>query len=123
MSPNLNMSKSKPKQIKRVEIRWDPDDYHVVEERAGLCDLNISEFIRRATMARKVTPSVDHHAIAELRRLGGLLKHLYPKNTNWTSEEKKRYWSGYEQLLETANRIEAKHYQPGGKPHRPKGAA
>ncbi len=57
-------------------------------------------------MSRKITVSVDREAAAELRRLGGLLKHLYPKTANWSADEKKRYWAGYETLLAVAKRID-----------------
>ena len=91
---------------RRVEIRWDLKDHHAVVQKAKVCGLNTSEFIRRATMRRQIRTLTDEAAIAELRRLGGLLRHLYPKNANWTPEEKKRYWAGYEELLKVAKKIE-----------------
>uniref|UniRef100_E6PP72 Mobilization protein MobB n=1 Tax=mine drainage metagenome TaxID=410659 RepID=E6PP72_9ZZZZ len=91
---------------KRVEIRWARDDYQAVVHKAQACGLTLSAFIRRATMGRRITTLTDQTAIAELRRLGGLLKHLYPKQAHWTAQEKKRYWAGYEQLLEVAKAIE-----------------
>jgi hypothetical protein len=96
----------KPRSKRRVEIRWDLKDHHTVVQRAKACGLNTSEFIRRAAMRRQIRSLTDAAAIAELRRLGGLLRHLYPKNANWTPEEKKRYWAGYEKLLGAAKRIE-----------------
>ena len=91
---------------KRVEIRWARDDYQAVVHKAQACGLTLSAFVRRATMGRRITTLTDQTAIAELRRVGGLLKHLYPKQAHWTEQEKKRYWAGYEQLLEIAKAIE-----------------
>ncbi len=98
--------KTKKPTKRRVEIRWDLEDHHTVVQKARVCGLSNSEFIRRAAMRRQIRTLTDAAAIAELRRLGGLLRHLYPKNANWTPEEKKRYWAGYEQLLAAAQKIE-----------------
>ncbi|MHB1670243.1 plasmid mobilization protein [Thiomonas sp.] len=102
------MSKIETKPRKRVEIRWDADDYQVLAERAALCDLTVSEFVRRATMTRPILTAADQKAVLELRRVAGMLKHLYPRNANWSNEEKWRYWDGRENLLAIAARIAGK---------------
>ncbi|MHB1530319.1 MAG: hypothetical protein ACYDDA_10180 [Acidiferrobacteraceae bacterium] len=41
------------------------------------------------------------------RRLGALLKYRYPQAAYWTTEEKRRYWAGYEKLMALAVALEA----------------
>ncbi len=100
------MSKKTPNSKKRVEIRWDADGYRMVRESAQSCDLSVSEFVRRCSMGLKILTTADKTAVSEIRKIAGMLKYYYPKNSNWTTDEKRRYWAGYEKLVGIADRIE-----------------
>lgn len=100
------MGKKTPNRKKLVAFRWDPDDYRRVRELAKACDLSASEFVRRCAMGRKILTKADTTAVGEIRKIAGMLRHHYPKNSNWTTDEKKRYWAGYEKLVSIADRIE-----------------
>jgi hypothetical protein len=100
------MSTEKTNRRKRVEIRWDVEGYRMVRESAQSCDLTVSEFVRRCAMGVKVLTTADQAAVSEIRKIAGMLKHYYPKNSNWTTDEKRRYWAGYEKLVGIADRIE-----------------
>ena len=100
------MSKKTPNSKKRVEIRWDADGYRLVRESAQACDLSVSEFVRRCAMGLKILTTADKTAVGEIRKIAGMLRHYYPKNSNWTTDEKRRYWAGYEKLVGIADRIE-----------------
>lgn len=100
------MSKKTPNRKKRVEIRWDADDYRSLRDTAQSCDLTVSEFVRRCAMGLKILTTADKTAVSEIRKIAGMLKHHYPKNSNWTTDEKRRYWAGYEKLVGIADRIE-----------------
>ncbi|MGA7178772.1 MAG: hypothetical protein WBX11_04180 [Thiobacillaceae bacterium] len=49
---------------------------------------------------------VDREMVGELRRLGAMLKHFYPRTANWTGEEKRRYWAGHEQMIRLAKLLQ-----------------
>jgi hypothetical protein len=49
---------------------------HIASE-ADACGLSVSSFMRKKCLGGRVTPKADLRALAELRRLGGLLKHLH----------------------------------------------
>ncbi len=48
----------------------------MVAEKADQCSLSISEYIRRCALGRAVSSRSDQEALRELRRQGGLIKHL-----------------------------------------------
>ena len=92
----------------RIEFRCDENERQAITDRALRAELTLSEFIRRASLGRVIKSVVDREAIGELRRLGAMLKHLYPKTTQWTLEEKRRYWMAHERLMALAKAIERK---------------
>ncbi|MHB1954476.1 MAG: plasmid mobilization protein [Sulfobacillus sp.] len=67
----------------------------------------LSDYLRWIALGHRVCSVVDLQMVGELRRLGALLKHRYPQAAYWTPEEKRRYWAGYEQLMDLAVRLEA----------------
>jgi hypothetical protein len=44
---------------------------------ADVCGLSVSSFIRKRSLGRRIVPKADLRVLAELRRLGGLLKHIH----------------------------------------------
>lgn len=59
-------------------VRFTPENYETVKEKAQDCGLPLSEFIRRRSLGRQTRRAVDDRVINELRRLGGLQKkHFY----------------------------------------------
>ncbi len=85
-----------------------------LHSRAEQAGLGISEFIRRAALSVPITSRTDPEMVRELRRLGAMLKHLYPKNSNWTSVEKERYWTAMNQITGLAAKLQAA-IKKGGK--------
>ena len=53
----------------------------------------------------RIVSRVDENAVFELRRLGAMLKGLYPKTANWTNEEKRRHWAAMKAVLEHADKL------------------
>ena len=92
----------------RIEFRCDENERQAITDRALRAELTLSEFIRRASLGRVIKSVVDREAIGELRRLGAMLKHLYPKTTQWTLDEKRHYWTAHERLMALAKAIEHK---------------
>lgn len=91
---------------KIVKARISDEDLEKIRTHADACGLTVSEYIRRAALDRKLTPITDGQAVGELRHVAAMLKHLYPKTSNWSNEEKRRYWDGFENLLAIARHIE-----------------
>jgi Mobilization protein NikA len=90
----------------RIEFRCSEMERQVISDKASTAGLTLSDFVRRASLGRKILPITDREMVGELCRLGAMLKHFYPKTTNWTVEEKRRYWTGHEQLMTLARSIE-----------------
>ncbi len=59
-----------------ILIRISTKERAVIGLRANMCALSTSEFIRRCALGRPISSRVDIAAISELRRQGGLIKHL-----------------------------------------------
>ncbi len=89
-----------------IKARIDIDSLNIIKRKATAAGLTTSEYLRRAALERRVASLVDAQAVGELRHVAAMLKHLYPKDANWTMEEKRRYWVGYERLMEVAAGIE-----------------
>jgi len=90
---------------RRFYLRLKEDEALVIRQKAAAARVSISEFIRRAALGRVIMTLSDRQMIGEIRRLGAMIKHLYPSTTTWTDEEKERYWRGYEQLMRLAERM------------------
>ncbi|MGA7178005.1 MAG: hypothetical protein WBX11_00260 [Thiobacillaceae bacterium] len=90
----------------RIEFRCSEMERQTISDKANAAALTLSEFVRRAALGRKILPITDREMVGELCRLGAMLKHFYPRNANWTTEEKRRYWAGHEQLMTLARSIE-----------------
>lgn len=92
---------------RQINLRM-PDAESIVriQENAQAAGLPMSEFIRRALDGRRMSCVVDRHMVGELRRLGAMLKHRYPKDSNWSLEEKREYWAAMERIMELASELE-----------------
>lgn len=63
---------------KHLSVRLTQDEKERLNEVAKASDCrNASEYVRNVAMGYQVKSVVTHEAINELRRLGGLVKHLY----------------------------------------------
>lgn len=60
-----------------VSIRFKPEEKAAAEALAGEAGLTLSEFTRRRALGLRVHSKADAQMINELRRLGGLVKHIH----------------------------------------------
>ena len=79
-----------------------------LDERVARTNLSKSEFIRRASLGISIQSIVDTNMVFELKRLGAMLKHLYPKYSNWSTEDKERYWTTMNDLIALSNSLKLK---------------
>lgn len=59
-----------------ISVRLTDAEKERLREDADLAGLSVSELVRRRYFGRKITAHVDLATIRELRRIGGLLKHI-----------------------------------------------
>lgn len=62
---------------RRIYARLTVDEYADLKEQADASALSLSEYVRRRVFGRRVVPKTDLRVLAELRRLGGLLKNIH----------------------------------------------
>ena len=87
--------------VSRVTFRLSKDETLMIDTKARLSGISRSELIRRAALNLAVHSVIDEQMVIELKRLGALMKYQYPKESNWTSEEKREYW----QLMTKLNQL------------------
>jgi hypothetical protein len=61
----------------RIGVRLSEEEHRKIREQADASLLSVSEFIRRRAFGKQIVPQSDLRVLAELRRLGGLLKHIH----------------------------------------------
>jgi len=63
--------------MRALSVRVTAGDYAAIAERAQACGLGVAEFVRRCCLGRQTPARADLQVVNELRRLGGLQKHLF----------------------------------------------
>lgn len=63
-----------------ITVRYTPEEAAIVREKASDAGVTVSAFHRAAALGRKTRSVIDSHIINELRKLGGLQKHLYTQS-------------------------------------------
>ena len=61
----------------RFTIRLTPQEKMRLDEQADIAGLSVSEYMRRRFFGGRIAAHTDLNTIAELRRIGGLLKHNF----------------------------------------------
>ena len=94
---------------KFFHFRLTQADIDQINRNAAHAGMRPGVFVRELALSggnMRIVSRVDESAVFELRRLGAMLKNLYPKNaTNWTNEEKRRHWDAMKAILEHADRL------------------
>jgi hypothetical protein len=70
----------------RAGVRLSEEEYREIREQAEVSHLTVSEYIRRRILGKRIVPQADLAVLAELRRLGGLLKHVHLETRGTYSE-------------------------------------
>jgi len=58
-------------------VRLTEAEREFLASEADVCGLSVSSLIRSRSLGKRVTSKADLRVLAELRRLGGLLKHIH----------------------------------------------
>jgi hypothetical protein len=70
----------------RIGLRVSKEERLEIAEQAEVSHLTVSEYMRRRVLGKRVVPQADLAVLAELRRLGGLLKHVHLETLGTYSE-------------------------------------
>ena len=70
-----------------VNVRLTAAEKARLKDDADLAGLSVSEFVRRRSLGRPIIAQADAVTIKELRRLGGLVKHLHNESGGTYSRE------------------------------------
>jgi len=61
----------------RITVRISKEEQDLLKEQADAAAITVSEYIRRRTFGKRVVSKLDLRVLAEVQRLGGLLKHVH----------------------------------------------
>jgi phosphate uptake regulator len=67
----------KKRRTRKISIRLSEPEYSRVLDELEVCGLTVSALARRRILGQSVASRADLAVLAELRRLGGLLKHIH----------------------------------------------
>ena len=70
--------KDKVNRVKHLSVRLSEEEINHLHEMVENSDSrSVSDFVRSAAMGYKIKSIADHVMVGELRRLGGLQKHIF----------------------------------------------
>ncbi|WP_241136325.1 plasmid mobilization protein MobA [Achromobacter insuavis] len=75
------------KKTKHIMVRVTPEEKAAIEAKARDVNLSAPAFLVAAGLGRQTRSKVEEHLINELRRLGGLQKHLFTEGGGLLSRE------------------------------------
>ncbi len=84
---DVTFQKGTDNKTAQVRIRFTPDEKAQAEALAKEGGLTLSEYIRRRALGLPVRSKADAQMINELRRLGGLVKHIHNQTDGVNSKE------------------------------------
>ncbi|HDR9092440.1 TPA: MobB mobilization protein [Burkholderia vietnamiensis] len=61
----------------KIAVRLTPDEKTRLRDDAELAGVSVSELVRRRYFGRPIVANADMVMVRELRRIGGLLKHIH----------------------------------------------
>jgi phosphate uptake regulator len=80
MANTINDKQTKERgerRTRRICVRLSEGEYQSVNQDLEVCGLTVSAFARKRILGERVASHADLAVLAELRRLGGLLKHVH----------------------------------------------
>ncbi|MDL2263066.1 MobB mobilization protein [Synergistaceae bacterium OttesenSCG-928-I11] len=71
------MKPNHEKRTIRISFRVTEEEQTFLADEADLCGLSVSSFLRQRGLGKRVSAKTDLRVLSELRRIGGLLKHIH----------------------------------------------
>lgn len=75
------------RRVVNLKVRCLPSEAEAIKDKALDSGVSVSEFLRCAALGRRTRSTTDSQIINELRRLGGLQKHLFTESGGQNSKE------------------------------------
>jgi hypothetical protein len=85
--PIMSTSENRKRTATLPPIRCFEDEEAIVREKAYDCGQSVGQFMLAAALGRRTRSKVEGHILNELRRLGGLQKHLFNEGGGRLSQE------------------------------------
>lgn len=109
---NNNTDKENSIRTKMVKFRATPEEVTALKKLADASGMPVGRYLREKGLGGSIKEtgkvvSTSSAEAFELRRLGAMLKALYPKESNWTADEKRQWWGQMNLLIGIAQKIEA----------------
>jgi hypothetical protein len=101
MSENATTGKDE-----RAAFRLSAAEAAILSKKLSQTNIGKSEYCRRAVLGVPIHSATDQQMVSELKRLGALMKHQYPKHSNWLDHEKRDYWQLMNQLNDLARKLQ-----------------
>ena len=70
-------NEKRPRRIRRICLRLTESEYTQISDDLAVCGITVSFLARKRLLSQQVASRADLAVLAELRRLGGLLKHVH----------------------------------------------
>lgn len=92
-----------------LKLRVSTDEVAHFNKRATALGVSVSQLIRDTALHGAVFVALEKsQAGYEFRRLGAMLKHMYPVgDVRWTDEDRRQWWALINELRERADTLEA----------------
>ena len=92
-----------------LKLRVSSEEVELFNARAVMLNVTVSQLIRDTALHGAVFVALEKsQAGYEFRRLGAMLKHLYPaRDSRWTAEDRKKWWALINELRERADMLES----------------
>jgi hypothetical protein len=84
-----------------INVRVTTEEKQRLRSDAGTAGLSVSAFARRRLMGRPVLAKHDEAVVRELRRMGGLAKHIYLEGKRVNPKETKSILVAIREYIET----------------------
>ena len=75
------------KRMARIDIRCLESEKMQLQQKAADCAMTVTAYMLRAALGRQTRSRIDTQILVELRRLGGLQKHLFNEGGGAMSKE------------------------------------
>ncbi len=92
----------------RITLRLAPDEKERLKSDADLAGLSMSEVVRRHYFGRPIIANADAAMIKELRRMGGLMKHIHLESGGAYSEQTSGAIHSIVEYIDTLTEIASK---------------
>lgn len=75
------------KRMARIDIRCLETEKMRLQQKAADCGMTVTAYMMAAALGRQTRTKIDTHILTELRRLGGLQRHLFNESGGKMSKE------------------------------------